>query len=348
MRILIASPITRLEDSLKFAQALNSIGIEAIFMSDLNYYALFGFKNLKRIPFPKLLKLIKTFKPDFTFTYVPYYSAQITKLLNRPLLAHLVGDLWMEWHWNKTLCPSLPIRMLFEWKTLVMRWGLRKADIILPVSKWLEKRVKQHLPNYPTQVLHVGIDPKEWRVKPNINLFKLEHPAVVGIFDLEIYPKVAGLIKFMDCIKKMPEVRFYFAGDGPYTDLIERKRPSNMVLLGRLSKSGVQKLLARGDVFVHPSGLDAMPRSVMEASLMKKPIVASNIGGIPEIVKDNETGYLCDINDTEQWIEKIRFLLEQPVVGKRLGENARKYVVKKFNWKEIAKEFIKNLMKNEI
>jgi glycosyltransferase involved in cell wall biosynthesis len=138
----------------------------------------------------------------------------------------------------------------------------------------------------------------------------------------------------------MPDVNFYFAGDGPYLNLIKNRCPQNMFLLGRLSKSEVKMLLESCDLFVHPSGLDALPRSVMEASLLQKPIVASNVGGIPEIVKNNQTGFLCQIENTEQWIKKIRYLLDNQEVALDFGRNARKFVEKTFDWKRIAEDFL--------
>lgn len=343
MRLLIASPRDRFAESMKFAEALSVLGVKAICVHDKDYSVLSEFKFLKHIPSPKLLRLIKQFRPDFTFIYATYYTAHMAKLLDQPLLVHLRGDLWAESNSNRSLYSFLPKRMLFEWKTLVTTRGIKKADIIFPLSKWLEKRVKQHLPNHPTRVLYRGVDPEEWRPKRDMILFNLKHPTVVGVFEFEIYPKVMGLLKFMRSIQKMPDVHFYFAGNGPYINLIKRNQPSNMSLLGRLSKLGVQKLLASGDVFVHPSGLDSLGRTVMEASLMEKPIIASSVGGIPEIVRDNETGFLCGVNDTEQWVEKIRFLLDNPSVGKKLGKNARNYVKEKFDWETIAKGFMENL-----
>jgi glycosyltransferase involved in cell wall biosynthesis len=98
---------------------------------------------------------------------------------------------------------------------------------------------------------------------------------------------------------------------------------------------------------VHPSGLDVLPRSVKEASLMEKPIIASNVGGIPEIVKNNQTGYVCGIDDVDQWIGKIRFLLDNPDVARRFGKNARESVIETFGWRKIAERFIKILETSE-
>lgn len=314
-------------------------------MHDVKCYALSESKILNNVPFPKLLKLIKQLNPEFILTNSPYYTAYLTKLANQRLLVHLRGDLWTESYWYKTLYPSIIKKIWYQWKTFIMIQGIKKADLILPISRWLEKQVKQHLPDHPTQVLFRGINAKKWRPKQNITPLNLKHPAAVSVFDFEIYSKVAGLLKFMTAIKKMPKINFYFAGNGPYANLIKQKIPSNMFLLGRISKSKVQALLATCDIFVHPSGLDALPRCIMEASLMEKPIIASNVGGTPEIIKDNEAGYLCDINSPDQWIEKIHFLLDNPSIAKKLGKNARKYVTKKFNWKRIAEDFIVKLAK---
>jgi len=347
MRLLIVSPKTRLTDSVKFAEALAPLGVNTICVHDEDYYALSDRKVLRHVPFPKLLKLIKRFNPDFTFTFIPYYTVYMAKLLNRPLLVHLRGDIWTEVNYDRAKNPSFSERIFFVWINFVTTHGIEKADLILPVSKWLEKRVKQHLPKHPTHVLYRGVNPEEWLPKPCITPFSLKHPAVVGTFEFRVYPKVVGLLKFIKCIEKMPDVNFYFAGAGPYMNLIERNRPSNMFLLGRLSKSRIQSLLASGDVFVHPSGLDALPRSVVEAALMEKPIIASNVGGIPEIVEDKKTGYLCEIDDTDQWVEQIRFLLNNPSFAEMLARNARKAVSKKFDWKNIAKDFVNKMRLDE-
>jgi L-malate glycosyltransferase len=105
----------------------------------------------------------------------------------------------------------------------------------------------------------------------------------------------------------------------------------------------IKEFLESGDIFVHPSGLDALPRSVKEAALMEKPIVASNEGGIPEIIKNGQTGFLCEIDNINQWTERIRFLLDNPDDGRRMGMKAREFVLENFDWSKIAQRFLENL-----
>jgi len=345
MKFLTVSTNQRLTGYLEFAEALSSLGVETACVSESEYCFLGESKLLHSVPFPRLLKLIKQFRPDYVMTDFPYYVPYMAKLVGQRVFFHLRGDV-NENYSEKVMHPSVLARMYGYYYTEICILNIKKADLILPNSKWLEEQVKKHLPNRPTQVLYVGINARKWDLSQNSRAnkrFDLKHPAAVGIFPFSIYEKVSGLLKFVRVVKKMPNVNFYFAGDGPYLYLAKANCPSNMFLIGKATENEVQNLLESGDLFVHPSGSDALPRSVKEASLMEKPIVASDVGGIPEIVKDNNTGYLCKINDAEQWIEKIRYLLDNPGVARRFGRNARQFVIRTFDWKKIAEDFLSSL-----
>lgn len=341
MRLLLVSAKQHLTDYGEFVEALDSIGVEGLVVHNLEYCFLSKSPPLHIFPVPRIVKLVKRFNPDFVLTDTFYFIPQMLKLAEQRVLLHLRGDPQSE-SLDKVTNPSLLIRMYEHFLAPLQMKSIKKTDLILPNSKWLQKRVNQYIPNHPTQVLYVGIDPKKW--VPNQNAeFELKHPAAVGLFKFNVYQKVKGLLKFIRIIKKMPDINFYFAGEGPYMNLVKQNCPSNMFLLGWLSNSRVKQLLENGDIFIHPSGLDAFPRGLKEASLMEKPIITSNVGGIPEIIKDNKTGYLCDIDNDVQWIEKIRFLMDNKDVAKEFGKNARNYVAENFNWKKIAESFLENI-----
>ena len=342
MRFLVVASKQHLADYGEFVEALDSLGTEAICVHELKYCFLSQFRPLHIVPVPKLLKLVKRFNPDFIITDSAYYIPHMAKLIGQRVLFHLRANLWSELYFGGAMYPSFSVRIYTRYLAAMTNSSIKKVDLILPNSKWLQKQVKKRLLNPPTQVLYVGIDSQKW-VPSHNPTFNFKHPAVVGVFPFNKYQKVLGLLKFTRVIKKMPDVNFYFAGNGCYFNLIKQNCPSNMSLIGEVSRSGVKKLLESGDIFVHPSGLDALPRSVKEASLMEKPIIASNVGGIPEIVKNNQTGYLCNIDDVDQWIEKIRFLLDNPDVARKFGKEARKFVTTTFNWRKIAESFRRNL-----
>ena len=90
------------------------------------------------------------------------------------------------------------------------------------------------------------------------------------------------------------------------------------------------------------------PHTILEASMMEKPVIATNIGGIPELMKDNETGFLVEKGNHEQIIEKISFLLENPEIAGKMGIAGKKFIEENFSWDKIAKEFLKSLQQESI
>ena len=87
------------------------------------------------------------------------------------------------------------------------------------------------------------------------------------------------------------------------------------------------------------------PLTLQEAQLMKKPVVATNVGGIPELMKDNETGFLVEKGNADEWIKKLSMLIEDKQKREDMGNNGKKFVEENFSWDKIAKEFLKDIEK---
>ena len=85
------------------------------------------------------------------------------------------------------------------------------------------------------------------------------------------------------------------------------------------------------------------PLTLQEAQLMKKPVLASNVGGISELMKDEETGYLIEKGDHGGWINKISLLINDEKKMRQMGLMGRKFVEENFSWDVIAKKFVKDL-----
>lgn len=83
-------------------------------------------------------------------------------------------------------------------------------------------------------------------------------------------------------------------------------------------------------MYLLASGLDAFPTSVLEASLMQKPVVASRVGGVSEVVRDGHTGYTIPNGATEMWIRTIRSVLVNMTLARTLGRNGRRWVLENF------------------
>ncbi len=82
------------------------------------------------------------------------------------------------------------------------------------------------------------------------------------------------------------------------------------------------------------------PLTLLEAQLMEKPVVATNVGGIPELMKNNETGYLIKKGSSDELNEKLMILLNDQEKRKRFGMSGRNFVKENFSWEKIAKDFM--------
>jgi glycosyltransferase involved in cell wall biosynthesis len=179
-----------------------------------------------------------------------------------------------------------------------------------------------------------GVDPDIFFEEPGVSL---RHPSVCLIQNHIIWPKVRGLLQFASVVKRMPDVHFYItAGQRskqPYAALVRRTFATfaNVHMLEPVDHPrGVRQLLTEADLYLLASGLDMCPTSVLEASLMQKPVVASRVGGVPEIVKEGYTGYTIPNGATDTWIRTIRSILVDKTLARKLGRNGKKWVLENF------------------
>ncbi|RNJ76410.1 MAG: glycosyltransferase, partial [Nitrosopumilus sp. D6] len=107
----------------------------------------------------------------------------------------------------------------------------------------------------------------------------------------------------------------------------------------------VREYLAGIDAYALISGIDMSPSSLLEAQLMQRVVLATNVGGIPECMEDGRTGFLISAGDSDGWIKKIKCVLDNPDMMKKMGENGRKFVEDNFGLDKRAKE-LSDILKN--
>ena len=92
--------------------------------------------------------------------------------------------------------------------------------------------------------------------------------------------------------------------------------------------------LADYDVFLYTSQVDGMPNVLLEATAAGLPIVASDDGGVSELIKNNKTGKLVDIDDIDEYITALMDLHDNPQKAANFVRSAQKIVKKVYTWKE--------------
>ena len=149
----------------------------------------------------------------------------------------------------------------------------------------------------------------------------------------------------------MPDVHFYWAGDGVYRDQIlpVLQKFENFHWLGAIDyPDKVREFLTEIDVYALISGIDMSPLTLQEAQLMEKSVVATNVGGIPELMKDGETGFLVRKNNPEELTEKISILVNDNKKSQSMGKKGKDFVSTNFNWNKICRNFLDCLKKYDL
>ena len=348
MKVLIAGAKTKLFHLKAFGEALSHLGIEYKLVNDAEIYTGFPSTKLDRWfqTKDKFNRLIQDFKPDAVFYDTQLHFGLITLEAKIPLFMHLRGDYWSEMKWAKETMYKAPHKRFgLWWKEKIADKCFAGSTAIIPICKYLEKVVKMHYPNKQTYVLYQGIDPAKWfPVEP----MKLKHPCVGLLQDANIWGKTKEMFTLTKVMKKMPDVTFYWVGDGPYTNYVlpELEKNENFEWLGRLDyPDKIREYLTSIDVYALVSGIDMSPLTLLEAQLMEKPVIASSVGGIPELLQNNITGFLVDKGNSEQLIEKISILINDKTKSMQMGKKGREFVVKNFSWEIIAKNFVEILKK---
>jgi len=102
-------------------------------------------------------------------------------------------------------------------------------------------------------------------------------------------------------------------------------------------------------VVVVPSRMESLPTTIKEAFFLKIPVVATNVGGIPELVKNNETGLLVPANNPQKLAESVNKLLENKQNANQLANSGYEFIIKNMTWDVILPkyiEFYENLLTN--
>jgi len=122
--------------------------------------------------------------------------------------------------------------------------------------------------------------------------------------------------------------------------LAEKLRISDKIeWRGFVSYGKVPEALSEIDIFVYPSWHEGFGRSIMEALAMEKAVVATRIGGIPDLVKDGENGFLVEPHNPTALADKIRELIDSKNLREKFGKAGREHVSKNYEWNDGIRKF---------
>ena len=139
--------------------------------------------------------------------------------------------------------------------------------------------------------------------------------------------------------------QLHLIGDGPERASLERHveklgLSESVIWHGWVDKNSLRRAYQLADCMINPSLYEGMPNTALEAMACGLPVIASNIPGNVDVVRDGATGYLFDLDKPEVFRERIERLISSPELAKSLGRKARAWVVTEFSWADVARRYL--------
>jgi L-malate glycosyltransferase len=154
--------------------------------------------------------------------------------------------------------------------------------------------------------------------------------------DLETFLQAARQIQTV-----LPDARFLVIGDGPERQKLEHRSAElglarSVLFLG--DRKDVPDLLATIDLLILTSITESFPNAILEAMAIGRPVVATRVGGIPEVVQDGQTGILVTPRKAEEVAERVIMLLKNPALRREMGEAARRRVENEYTVEQVMRK----------
>ncbi len=328
-----------------FEKLAGSIGILPTLRRNKLYYGLIPFFLLAQ--FFSLLVLVRKIRPDIIHAHwlIPQgFVAILVQLFSGiPVLvtAHGADIFGLQGTLYKML----------------KRFTLRRAQGCTVVSQALSKAViESFLPDFQPQIIPMGVDSKLFS-PGHKNDFLKEKFAINGPFLLYVgrLTEKKGVRYLIDAmalvLRNNSEPKLLIVGSGELEEdlkqqVIKLGLSDHIQFVGSVPNRDLPGYYATADMYIGPSiaaksgDTEGFGLTFVEAAMSGCLVIASDIGGIRDIIQDNKTGFLVDSLNTHLFAQKIRYVMNHQNMLEEVRKEARHRCIEKFDWKVIAGRYV--------
>jgi len=169
-------------------------------------------------------------------------------------------------------------------------------------------------------------------------------PVFLSNRNFEAYYQVGDVLRAFQIIRqKIPEAKLIVAGYGSQEASLKKLAADlnleNTEFIGRVELADMPKIYDRADIYLNSSVVDNMPLSIIEAFCCGLPVVSTDAGGIPYLIKDGETGLLVETGDYNALAARAIRLFEDENLARKIVENAREES-RKYRWETVRNDWL--------
>jgi N-acetyl-alpha-D-glucosaminyl L-malate synthase BshA len=227
------------------------------------------------------------------------------------------------------------------------RWGIVQSDAATAVSSWLRTTTEQQLGiQSPIDVVPNFIDPQRYELARNSpgarRWAKPGERVLVHISNFRPLKRVLDVVDVFLRLRSEVPCRLLMIGDGPERGRVEQRcRDSDacnsITFVGSLPL--IEDVLVGADLFFLPSETESFGLAALEALSCEVPVIATAVGGLPEVVVHGENGFLHPIGDVEGMAASALRLLKDEPMRKAFGASGRRRAVEVFSQAAIVKRY---------
>ena len=230
----------------------------------------------------------------------------------------------------------------------ITRYGLQQSDGVTAVSKFLKQATIETFDFDEIEVIPNFICEKHYR-RLEDSALRAEHSPngerlLVHVSNFRAVKRPADCVEILAKVRATGvDARLIMVGDGPELSAVTYRAEQlgmngSVVFVGK--QANISDYLGIADVFLLPSELESFGLAALEAQACEVPVIATRIGGIPEVVNDGETGFLSDVGDVDKMSADTLHLLRNEELRRSFGEKARELAVQRYSTSKIIPQYI--------
>jgi N-acetyl-alpha-D-glucosaminyl L-malate synthase BshA len=227
------------------------------------------------------------------------------------------------------------------------RFGVEKSDAVTAVSEALRRDTQEKFRlSKPIEVVPNFIEPERFERALEVGgakrWAKPGEKIIVHVSNFRPVKRVMDVLRVFHRVREKVPVHLLLVGDGPDRAQVERycrecDTCEVITFIGNLAL--VEEVLAGADLFVLPSETESFGLAALEALSCEVPVIATNVGGLPEVVDHGKTGYLFPVGDVDAMAEAAVELLKDDARRAEIGREARRQAVERFNEDAIVERY---------